>query len=297
MRSSIESGKAWQYGLAIQFRNALNATIKESPPKRVAEQYFASQSPSEKIRICTAAKEVVVFLKFHELRTDHVREIEIQSDKRGQHRDVRDILIHTTNGVVGLSAKHRLSTIKYSRLSIKLDFGEKLYATPCSSNYWAAVTPIFDDLEARKGSPWCELVNKHQDYYLPVLQALMDEISARGNPELLMQYLLGRFPFYKVIKDNGTVKTQSFNFNGSLGWGRRINLPQHIVHLERPMIRKNNKRSLTTAVMYLDEGWQVSFCLHSTTKEIEPSFKFEIKLIGAPVSLSSHEIPYESSAE
>lgn len=111
-------------------------------------------------------------------------------------------------------------------------------------------------------------------------------------PDQILRYLLGRFSFYKVIKDNGTVKIQSFNFDRSLKWGTPIKLPTEIVHMECPLYSGRNKRKTNTAIMYLDEGWQISFRLHNAESEITPSLKFDINLVGAPVTLSSHEIPY-----
>ena len=288
----VVSGKAWEYGLAVEFRNVLNTVLRVTPAREQAEEYYTRLSVKERQSIQRAANEVAVFLTYHDIRTLKVQSIEIQSDQKGEIGDVRDILIHTPNHVVGLSAKHRHSAIKHSRLSHNLDFGKAWYGVPCSDRYWDAVATVFDDLRAKKGELWSELQNKEIWYYKPILDAFIDEIREYGKPELIMKYLLGRYSFYKVIKDNGTVKIQSFNFDSSLKWGTRIKLPGEIVHMEFPLYRTKNRRRLNTVVMYLDEGWQVSFRAHNAESKIIPSIKFDINLIGAPVTLSCHEIPF-----
>ncbi|MYD46487.1 MAG: HaeIII family restriction endonuclease [Gammaproteobacteria bacterium] len=292
MPRPVESGKAWEYGLAVQFREILNSTLQLTSPRETAQEAYTRQSIAEQTRINKAANEVAVFLAYHDLRILDVETIEIQSDQKGELGDVRDILIHTPDADVGISAKNRHAAIKHSRLGKQLDFGQSWYGVPCSERYWAAVATIWDDLEGRKGELWRELPNKELWYYKPILDAFMDEITEYGIPELIMQYLLGRYSFYKVIKDNGTVKIQSFNFDKSLQWGTPIKLPSSIVHMECPMYRSQNRRRTNTVVMYLDEGWQVSFRLHNAESKIIPSLKFDVNLIGAPVTLSSHEIAF-----
>lgn len=58
-------------------------------------------------------------------------ELKIQSDDKGKEGDVRDVLI-IRRGIkweIGLSVKH-------SRLSKNLDFGNKWYGIDCSKQYW-----------------------------------------------------------------------------------------------------------------------------------------------------------------
>ena len=68
------------------------------------------------------------------------------SDEAGKQGDVRDILIQRKNisWIIGLSVKHNHFAVKHSRLSKKLDFGEKWYQIPCSDSYKQDIKPIFD---------------------------------------------------------------------------------------------------------------------------------------------------------
>ena len=78
--------------------------------------------------------------------------LKIQADDNGKKGDVRDIIImrENVNWEIGLSLKHNHFAVKHSRLSKKLDFGEKWYNIPCSEEYWKRVKPIFDFLEEEK---------------------------------------------------------------------------------------------------------------------------------------------------
>lgn len=106
-------------------------------------------------------------------------------------------------------------------------------------------------------------------------------VSAR-----LLSYLIGKYDFYKIIKENGTVSIQSFNIFASLGWGSKIPLPQRIIEAE---LKAN---SHTTIVVIFDNGWQISFRIHNASSKVEPSLKFDIQIVGWPSLISRHVINY-----
>ena len=296
MPTPVVSGKAWEYALAVEFRNVLNSecVLRPTSAKTKAENSYTHLSVQERPRLTKAANEVAVFLKSHDPRTVTAQSIEIQSDQKGAIGDVRDILIHTPNSVIGVSAKNRHAAIKSPRLSHSLDFGKVWYGQPCSERYWGAVETVFEDLKSKQGTgTWRDdLPNKEEWYYLPILNAFVDEVSTCTDLAKMIGFLLGTFPFYKVIKVNGTVKIQSFNLDGSLRWGTKIELPRKIVHIERSLYTRRDMRKWDTVIMYLDQGWQLSFRLHNASSKIEPSVKFDVNLVGAPVTLSCHEIPF-----
>jgi len=41
--------------------------------------------------------------------------------------------------------------------------------------------------------------------------------------------------------------------------------------------------------MYLNNGWQLSFRIHNASTIVEPSLKFDVQLIGMPVTILSIE--------
>ena len=286
--TQTESGKAWEYGLAQQCADIANpnAVLIVNGPRQKAQQSYNLLSDIEKLKIDRAANEVVVFLRTHDPRLVDTTRVLMQSDMMGAKGDVRDILLDTAHGIVGISAKHRHKALKHSRLSDQIDFGEQWYGKPCSNRYWASVLPTFDGLRRNAGLLWKDLPNKHGDIYLPILDAFIKEVSDYANPKEMMCYLLGRHDFYKVIKENGDVSIQSFNMNGSLKWGSKTPLPDQVIQIAM------KPRSKTTAVMTMDRGWQVSFRIHNANSYIEPSLKFDIQLEGSPQTLSRHQIPY-----
>lgn len=127
---------------------------------------------------------------------------------------------------------------------------------------------------------------------MPILQAFHTEMSRlfRQNPQQvargIVQYLLGRYDFYKVIKENGEVSIMSFNIEGTLEWGSKIPLPSRIIEIS--MKPSSDK----TLFMTFDHGWQISFRIHNASTKVEPSLKFDINIIGLPQVASRHVISY-----
>lgn len=234
---------------------------------------------------------------------DDELELKIQSDDKGKEGDVRDVLI-IRRGIeweIGLSVKHNHFAVKHSRLSKKLDFGEKWYGIACSQNYWNDIKPIFDylDKEKEQGAKWSDLSNKEDNVYVPLLNAFKGELGRQNSlygkeiPKLMVEYLLGKFDFYKVIgiDSKKTTQIQSYNLRGTLnkqGNRRKRNielpisaLPTRIVSLEYKPGSKN------TLELYLDGGWQFSFRIHNASTNVESSLKFDIQIIGMPTTIIS----------
>ncbi len=230
-------------------------------------------------------------------------ELKIQSDENGKEGDVRDILI-IRRGIkweIGLSVKHNHFAVKHSRLSKNLDFGEKWYGIKCSREYWDDINPIFEYLEKEKskGSKWSELPNKEDDVYIPLLNAFKNELDrqnylyGKNIPKLMVEYLLGKFDFYKVIgiDSKKITQVQSYNFRGTLnkqGYNRKSKfsipkstLPTTIIKLDY----KNNSKN--TLELYLDAGWQFNFRIHNASTKVETSLKFDIQIIGMPTTIIS----------
>jgi len=217
---------------------------------------------------------------------DPLSTIRVQEDKAGQKGDVRDIVVRneSTGEEVGVSAKNRHTALKSPRLSWKLDVGMRWLGRPSAPAYWAEVTPIFDELKLLKSRQllWKDLPDKDQRYYVPILIAFQRELErqfAEAPNEVapgLVHFLVGKQDFYKVIKENGTTEIQSFNLNGTLKWGKRLNLPTRIIEV------REKEGSATTIEVYCDRGWSLSFRIHSADSKVVPHVKFDIKLIGRP---------------
>lgn len=227
-------------------------------------------------------------------------ELLIQKDCEGEKGDVRDILI-VRSGIeweIGLSMKHNHFAVKHSRLSHKIDFGEKWYGVPCSEHYWQTVLPIFNYLQEQKSKKkaWSELTDKAEKVYIPLLNAFINELrntyaNHKEIPQKMVEYLLGEYDFYKVISVDNKRLTQinSFNLHGTLNKdGKRskasstipqVLLPTRIVSLDFKPDSDN------TIELYMDGGWQFSFRIHNASTMVEPSLKFDIQIIGMPTTI------------
>lgn len=287
--SQTESGMAWEYALARELAAALLLPASKEQLKE-CRPYGAYQAlpADDKGRLMRAAQAAVKFLLQHDPELAEAQEITFQSRSQAQAGDVRDILASTPDGDIGMSAKHRHSAIRHSRLSGTIDFGQEWYGVPCSEQYWATVKPVFENLRQlqQQGRLWEDMAGEtyRLEVYRTVLAAFIREVKEHARSEQMMRYLLGQDDFYKVIKANGHVKMESFNLSGSLCWGDRMRLPTQLIEA----VAKPGSRS--TALIFLDDGWALSMRLHTASSRVEPSLKFDAQLLGAPSALSRHQI-------
>lgn len=293
--SQVESGHAFEYGIAASFRRIYgNATLVQNSAARVAEAAFQACDDEEQDKIFRASDEAAAFLVAHDLnlrmRDDY--QIALQSDMAGARGDVRDVIISNTDSEVGISAKNRHTAVKNPRLSERNDFGRRWFGIPVSPEYFHAVGPIFGELRTlqRRGAIWNDVLEtKAARFYIPVLTAFREEVVRLCDahpevPQLMVAYMLGNYDFYKVTKENGDVSLQSFNLRGTLGWGRRINLPTRLVEIRE-------KAGFDNTLVLIFDGWQFSFRLHSAETRIIPSMKFDVRIESLP-NATSQDISY-----
>lgn len=313
---SNNQGRAYEYiflnSLFEVISKIREASIEKNSSFMASKQAWETLSSQDKeIYKISALTGVSIILDLEPLiieKSNDILNLKIQSDDEGKKGDVRDIVIMRGNidWEIGLSLKHNHFAVKHSRLSKKLDFGEKWYDIPCSEEYWKKVKPIFDFLEEEKEKKtlWKEIVNKNEEVYFPLLEAFKTEIldQNRKNIKLLenmLKYLLGKFDFYKVISiDNEKVtRVQSYNLYRTLNQDgvhekRKIEIP--IIVLPTRIVSLDFKpNSLTTLELYLNNGWQFTFRIHNAKKEVEPSLKFDIQIVGMPTSIISIDSKWE----
>jgi hypothetical protein len=230
--------------------------------------------------------------------------LETQQDGAGIEGDVRDIVVRrdSIKWEFGLSIKHNHEAVKHSRLSHRLDFGEKWFGIPCSPNYWRTVKPIFDRLisERHKGTKWSEIDDKESTVYVPLLKAFIDEVNRAYSrdsslPTKMVEYLIGTNDYYKVISQDRRRLTiiRTFNIRGTLNKPSQIEVSAisvPVTELPTEMVALRFKTASTNTVeMYLNNGWQLSFRIHNASTIVEPSLKFDVQLIGMPVTILSIE--------
>lgn len=320
MPTRNENGKAFEYAISKAYFDYLGSEsnrvwLQEDDALIYAKRCFETQEKSQQRGFYVAAEKTIETLVAIEpglvsaRNSSDILNIRVASDSEGIIGDVRDVVFSRPNSScweIGISAKNNHDAVKHSRLSPLIDFGEEWMGVPCSTAYFSEIKPVFDNLmQIKSDNPeitWADLGEaKSENVYVPLLKAFRKEMLklTKSNPEAsanLLHYLIGRKPFYKVIKEdrNNIVVVKAFNIGGKLNQtvnGKkpivrtdRVKLPTRIIELEF----KDN--SDTTLMMILDEGWQISFRIHSASTFIENSLKFDIQLIGNPPVLFTQHL-------
>ncbi len=312
----VKNGKAFEYALATQYVDYLRGLglaveIKKDAPFEIAKNYFYSRTSSAQTGFMQAASQTIeTLIKLEPGLTAQKNSqdrllVSLAPDSDGETGDVRDVVFErpSVKWEVGFSAKNNNDAVKHSRLSKDLDFGKRWLGVPCSKEYWQKVSPIFDYLTTLKdnGALWENVPDKAKSIYIPILLAFREELLMINDlnpniPEKLIEYLIGTYPFYKIIKDDShnLVIVKAFNLKGLLGKRvngmvsryktPKLNYPKRIVEFE---FKENSDNTLN---MILDQGWEISFRIHSAEKKVIPSLKFDIQLIGNPPILFTQHI-------
>lgn len=304
-------GKAYEYAAVVAFMNRVSpirpVTLIENSSLEIARARYQndiSQTEREQM-LASATSGVDVILKMEpRIIEDGIDPLEllIQADNVAKSGDIRDVLVirRDITWEIGVSVKHNHEALKHSRLSAKLDFAQLWLNLPTSSKYFSAIGPIFETLQEMKakGVTWRSLEGKQELVYLPVLEAFMAELKTlyelhgslvtRG----MIQYLLGSngADYYKMIHYNHRItRVIPFNLFGSLNQASSssapdtkippIDLPTKIIDISL------KEKSLTTVNLTMDNGWSISFRIHSASTIVEPSLKFDIQLLGQPANL------------
>ncbi|BAW56502.1 HaeIII family restriction endonuclease [Helicobacter pylori] len=279
----------------VDKQNGFNACYRayESLEKSLQERYLESAKQGVLLLLdCEPLLSEVIGSSQNEIT------LSLQKDKLGEIGDIRDILIYFDRFCIGLSIKHNHDALKHSRLSKNLDFGEKWLGVGVSQNYKDTIKPLFEKLENAKkeGMLWRDFPNKEQEIYAPLLQAFkkevlrIDENKKNKVPQKMVEYLLGKYDFYKAIllEREQKTKLEAYHFNNTLNRSVK-NKPKRIIPLSKlptRMIYFDFKpKSFNTLELVLDEGWSFSLRIHNASSRVEPSLKFDIKLLSKPESV------------
>ncbi len=280
----------------VDKQNGFNACYRayESLEKSLQERYLESAKQGVLLLLdCEPLLSEVIGSSQNEIT------LSLQKDKLGEIGDIRDILIYFDRFCIGLSIKHNHDAVKHSRLSKDLDFGEKWLGVRVSQNYKDTIKPLFERLENAKkeGMLWRDFPNKEQEIYAPLLQAFkkevlrIDENEKNKVPQKMVEYLLGKYDFYKAIllEREQKTKLEAYHFNNTLNRSVK-NKPKRIIPLSKlptRMIYFDFKpKSFNTLELVLDEGWSFSLRIHNASSRVEPSLKFDIKLLSKPESVA-----------
>lgn len=321
MGVQTDNGKAFEYAVLVSFKDALlkdnlKVDIVNSPALETARaKYEDSISEPERRIMNLAAHASVKTIRKFEPNLQEAEEnvmLEIMNDRTGVIGDVSDVVIRkqSTNWRCGISCKHNHAALKHSRLSSTIDFGLEWMGHPCSENYWKAIRPQFnkyrkmiEGLPRSQRPTWNTIASTTEEkarlVYLPILNAFQEELRRLDQehedvPKNLVEYLLGRKDFYKVIARDSEHRTdiQAFNIHDTLSKTyKSITASPRAVPLSNKLPTRILDMTLndagTTLVVTFNEGWALSFRLHNASSKIEPSLKFDIQMIGTPSALTS----------
>jgi len=293
-QSQVTNGKAFEYAVAIELQKRLEIPVRSGPEVEICKNAFQSVDTKLSTALSAAAEVAVkhvLELEHSKLARATLNEIWIATDDRGQHGDVRDVVVETSSGPIGISCKNNHAAFKHSRLSGKIDFVKKwgLDEAGCSETYWSQVRPIFAELDTiRKQSDatarWGDLPDVASRFYWPILDAFENELTRLSNPSSptaasvsknLVMYVVGQLDFYKVIRRSEYVTIQGFNFNGTLSTDRTRG-PSHVIGID-----KLNGGQYSKTVR-LNRGFTFNFRIHNASSRVEPSLKFDITAISLP---------------
>lgn len=319
--NQVKTGKAFEYALAKEYYSFLSSIglavqYVEDEKYYTAKSYYESCSDKEKELYDLSAKaSIPTLIKLEpglctQRSEEDVLFIRLAGDSEGGAGDVRDVIFSRTQvgWETGFSAKNNNDAVKHSRLSLSIDFGEKWLGYKVSENYWSQIRPIFHKLDSYKkqGLLWSELgMDKYKEIYVPLLKAFMAELTLLDRkysdvPQKLVEYLIGEKPFYKIIKDDtdNVIIVKAFNINSGLNKtvsGQKskfstkgITLPSRIVEID--FMNKGDIKNENTIDLILDGGWEISFRIHNASSKVEPSLKFDIRLLGNPPILFTQYI-------
>lgn len=315
--SQVKNGKAFEFAIAKTYaaylqESGLDVTLEDNSALNVAQRFYQEFPVDAQRKFDNAAFQTIdTMVKIepklvHQSNNKDALHIMLNEDSDGQSGDVRDVVFQRfhPSWEIGFSAKNNNDAVKHSRLGRALDFGEQWVGVPCSQQYWDDIKPIFDYLEEaiKEDKTWDDLgADKVAKVYRPLLKAFADEVLRinENNPNIpgkLIQYLIGNYPFYKVIKDDAhnMVIVKAFNINGELNKSAKsetaryktpkINLPTRIIEFAP------KEGSDTTYNMVLDGGWEISFRIHNASTKVERSLKFDIQLLGNPPILFTQHL-------
>mgnify|MGYP004577174107 FL=1 len=305
---SNDQGRAYEFACLMELEEA----IKQYRPVKVlhnssyeaAKYHHLMLSEDDKSKFHTSAKAMISAIFDCEPMviedTDDVLELFIQKDEAGKAGDVRDIIIarSTMQWEIGLSIKHNHFAVKHSRLSPTIDFANKWFGYECSKEYWDAVKPVFDYLAECKRSnmKFNDLSDKEHDVYEPIVTAFIEEVKKQSAlhsdvPQKMVEYLLSKFDFYKVISIDAQRLTQiqAYNTHGDLSKATakkkptifvpKVSLPTRIVSIDfKP-------GSTHTAELYMNNGWTFSFRIHNAETMAAPTLKFDVQIEGMPTEI------------
>lgn len=285
VNNARQKGDSWEYALVSELIKLPNVNMSFEERFTSLKESFDSLNLLEKQAFTSSAKVAVIHLLEIEPNLKLDLNLEIQKDDAGVKGDVRDIVLSREGWSLGLSAKNNNEAVKHSRISQNYNFLKEWVDEDCSSEYFTNSGKVFDLLKENKGKKWDVVFSekeKLQNIYRPILEAFIQEISRIGNnPKTcakLLEYLVGRQAFYKIIKmdRSDSVVIEAFDFKNELNIPHTQALPTRVQNI------RFKENSSSTIIVEFDHDWVISFRIHNASAKIEASLKFDIGFVNRP---------------
>ncbi len=309
MPNQTTTGKSFEYAIVLAVedfckKNNVSLHIEKNSSLVIAEEAFKKMTEQEELRrVATAGIKHLSLLEpklFFE-NDKSLLSVIMQPDSVGRKGDVRDIiLLRQRDWTIGISSKNNHFAVKHSRLSQTIDFGKEWLGLGVSNNYKNSIKPYFEELQELRNKKilWRDIENKATRFYKPILHSFLNEIKELQSknkdevPQKLLQYMIGKEDFYKIIKEKKGAVVQAYNFNQTLNQAARQKKPDIIISKTKwpsKIINIDYKDdSENTIHLFFDEGWQISCRIHNASSRVEPSLKFDIQIVGLPQNLYKH---------
>lgn len=319
--SYASSGKAFEYACVMKLQERLqkntHVSLLSSVDMSKGKRSFENLSDRKQATYLKSAQDALTIIfkteptLFYATAHDTFC-ISMQTDGAGVAGDVRDVIISKagTDWTIGLSCKHNHYAAKHSRISKNNDFGKMWLGHGCSDVYFAEIKPVFTDIEemASQKTPvhWHDIEDVNGVYLSKIQRSFGKELKRlsleyKDAPKNLVHYMMGRNDFYKVICDEKERKTtvQGINLNGTLnkacnGYKPQVTVP--VVQLPTTLEQIGftwdgyGKQSKTTLGTVFDNGWYATLRLHTASKNVEPSLKFDIQMKKYPKEMFTQTV-------
>jgi len=294
-----QNGYGFEFGLIQGLYNELNnlnivAKIEENQSYFVLKTNFETLGESEQKDFMdaglVAAKNLIKLEpERYTPSLNNTVVLYAQKDSEGVCGDVRDIISkENINNEIGYSCKNNNESTKHSRISNKSDFSKDWLNNELGNDpeYLFNIKNIFAQLAPQLGLVWKEVYSNEEKatrFYQPILEYFKKEFIRiiKTNDQaagIFIQYAVGKYDYYKVIKNdkNRELIIRAFNLSGTLNKNliTKTELPTKII--SSVLIKKN------TLIFEFDNNWTVSLRIHSASSKIQNSFKFDIKLLKTP---------------
>ena len=294
-RAHVDNGRAWEYALLTEISN-INPDVRlanNAKVQRCAESYQLV-TERERNRCQEAAVAVVGFLSQQDDSIRQAGTLTMPEDNAGARGDPRDIILTTRqNLVIGISAKNRSPEIKGPRIAKWKDFGREWFGEPLSAECRAAIRNLYapiPGLVEQGVERWNQIAGeahnfqKENEFYAPALNLLVAEIDRQQhNIGNLTRYFLGNHDYYLLERENGHWMAKSYNFAGTLRWGRTVRT-DGTLDFVRQMANSRDTIELLTS-----RGWRFNLRVKNGNSDITGSLKMTVSVVATPNNLTNYQ--------